>query len=682
VERLEDRTVPSTVQGTVFNDLNQDGIRDPGEPGIANWFVYLDADQNGQWSSGETSTRADAAGAYSFTGLAAGSYTVASWLREPSYARTQPASGSYTVTFASGTETITGLDFGNRLTARGAAQPEFRVNTTASGSQSLNGPIGFGHHTVAADGAGNFIVVWEGNGPGDPDGVFAQRYWANGTANGSEVRVNTTTTGSQRFASVAADANGNFVVVWQNGTDVKARLYYSNGNARTGEFLLKSKATINDVAMDATGDFVVSYQESKNPFTFAIYAQRYNAAGSAQGKAINFTTTNLGNDNASVAMDSDGDFVVAWTRAFQRVDRFGTKQGAVVNLPGGAASGAVWPVVAMDAAGNFVVAYADNNRGFTEARLYFADGTPRGDAFSIDPTAGYPAVAMGATGEFAVAWLRENAYEDIFVRRFDAVGTPLGDSVVANATMATSQTPLGSPAVAMARGTLAVVWHGPGPGDDAGVFGQRYNTASPLQAAGGPKINGAHASVLRPSDLDPQVQEAVRRWQTSGELGDAGLRLRSLTVQIANLPGGTLGLAAGNTIWLDDDAAGWGWFVDPTPWSDSEFTTPGNQSEQGRMDLLTVLMHEMGHVLGLEHDADGVMQESLSASTRHLPTTEETRTVGMPADPLDRAFPSASRERADLAPALSMLDRYFATWAEWDAFAIAVSMALDPQHKN
>src|SRR5215471_17079951 len=34
---------------------------------------------------------------------------------------------------------------------------------------------------------------------------------------------------------------------------------------------------------------------------------------------------------------------------------------------------------------------------------------------------------------------------------------------------------------------------------------------------------------------------------------------------------------------------GWGWFS-PTSWDISEFTTPGNQSEQQRMDLLTALM--------------------------------------------------------------------------------------------
>ncbi len=67
-------------------------------------------------------------------------------------------------------------------------------------------------------------------------------------------------------------------------------------------------------------------------------------------------------------------------------------------------------------------------------------------------------------------------------------------------------------------------------------------------------------------------------------------------------------------IWLDANAAGWGWFIDPAPWKDSEFTTPGNQGEMDRMDLLTVLLNKVGHLLGQDHEADGLMADTLTAS--------------------------------------------------------------------
>ena len=109
--------------------------------------------------------------------------------------------------------------------------------------------------------------------------------------------------------------------------------------------------------------------------------------------------------------------------------------------------------------------------------------------------------------------------------------------------------------------------------------------------------------------------EAAARWQAAGI--DTAL-VRDVNVRVANLGGASLGMASGNTIWLDDNAAGWGWFVDVTPQSDSEFAIPGNQGEQHRMDLLTVVMHELGHLLGHDHDEDGVMAETLAAGVRRM----------------------------------------------------------------
>jgi hypothetical protein len=61
--------------------------------------------------------------------------------------------------------------------------------------------------------------------------------------------------------------------------------------------------------------------------------------------------------------------------------------------------------------------------------------------------------------------------------------------------------------------------------------------------------------------------------------------------------------------------------VDTTPGDDAEFTTPGDQGEQDRIDLLTVLEHALGHLLGFRHTDSGVRAETLAAGTRRVPSS-------------------------------------------------------------
>jgi hypothetical protein len=73
--------IGSTIRGQKFNDLDRDGIKDPGEPGLADWTVYLDLDKDGTLDSGEPSTLTDMDGNYVFSNVEPGGYHVAEVLQ-------------------------------------------------------------------------------------------------------------------------------------------------------------------------------------------------------------------------------------------------------------------------------------------------------------------------------------------------------------------------------------------------------------------------------------------------------------------------------------------------------------------------------------------------------------------------------------------------------------------------
>jgi subtilisin family serine protease len=65
------------IKGIKWNDQNGDGVQDPDEPGLANWTIYLDDNNNNKLDQGEISVVTDADGNYSFTDLEPGTYNVA-----------------------------------------------------------------------------------------------------------------------------------------------------------------------------------------------------------------------------------------------------------------------------------------------------------------------------------------------------------------------------------------------------------------------------------------------------------------------------------------------------------------------------------------------------------------------------------------------------------------------------
>jgi hypothetical protein len=156
----------------------------------------------------------------------------------------------------------------------------------------------------------------------------------------------------------------------------------------------------------------------------------------------------------------------------------------------------------------------------------------------------------------------------------------------------------------------------------------RIVPASGLMAAA--SAPAAATASLGDAQLQSIAAIAEARWAAAG-LASAMLdQLKQTRVVLADLPAGYLGLAAGNQILISRNAAGFGWFVDSTPAADEEFARleAGNGLKAidpravDRIDLLTVVEHELGHVLGLddlEASLDDLMSAQLGTGIRRLP---------------------------------------------------------------
>jgi hypothetical protein len=125
-----------------------------------------------------------------------------------------------------------------------------------------------------------------------------------------------------------------------------------------------------------------------------------------------------------------------------------------------------------------------------------------------------------------------------------------------------------------------------------------HSKGNALQAAGGAVIGGTAVQSLSYATLQPVVNQAIENWALAGADASQLNALSQIDVHVANLSGSYLGMASAssNLIWIDVDAAGYGWRSDG-------------------MDLLSAVSHELGHQIGLDHDELG---SRLALGSRYL----------------------------------------------------------------
>ncbi len=345
---------------------------------------------------------------------------------------------------------------------------EFPVNTVTAHAQTA--PV------VAADAAGDYVVVWTSDGEdGDGLGVFAQLYHADGSAVGGEIPVGTTTAGDQSNPKVAMDATGDFVVVWTSsspdGLGVFARRFKADGTPASGElavdvFVPGSGALTGDrsepsVGMNATGRFVVAWTgpitDGQDDFGFGTYARIYDDTGAPVTDAFMVNNVNLFGDQTkpSVAMDAAGDFIVAYSDMDEGFQEF-TIEANVFDRTGA-------PIFVDGSQGDTIFTIVDNTNNT-----------------SVDDQS-TPSAAMDAAGDFVVVWQGPDADgEGVFADRYNIFPDVHGNFGHAgvqqiNTTTAGDQA---APSVASdAAGDFVVTWIS-SDADGTGITARRYGFLS------------------------------------------------------------------------------------------------------------------------------------------------------------------------------------------------------------
>lgn len=404
-----------------------------------------------------------------------------------------------------GTDSLTGVErisFGDGVLLLNNAYSEFRVNTTTAGAQE-NAVV-----TALAD--GSFVVVWA-SADAQGEGIFAQRFGQNGAPLGAQFPVNTTTANGQLGPSVTALADGGFLVSWESeqqddvdgSTGIYAQRYDANGVAQGGEFLVNA-TTLNDqietsIAGLTGGGFVAVWAaDAQDGDGFGIYAQIFDADGDPVGSEFRVNTeTDEWQLFPTVTALADGGFVVTWTSDLQDGDDFGVYAQVYeadgdpvgvefrVNTTTNAAQYESTVCALQD--GGFVIAWQSEQTvdGLSNvfAQRFDSNGGAVGTEFLVNTFTTLqqqnPAIASLIDGGFVITWssdAQDGDQNGIYAQRYDADGAPMGGEFRVNTHITDHQV---EPRITgMPDGGFVITWTSIGQdGSGAGVYAQRYDSA-------------------------------------------------------------------------------------------------------------------------------------------------------------------------------------------------------------
>jgi serralysin len=457
---------------------------------------------------------------------------------------------------------------------------EFLINTYTTNNQQNPSVTGFSD--------GSFVVTWESIGQDTSGyGVYGQRYKADGTKNGEEFKINTRVIDDQNKPSITGFSDGSFVVTWQSDSQdgsqegIYGQRYNADGTANGGEFLINTDTDSHQQNPSVTelsgGGFVVtwnseeyySYGNGYGNYDFDVSGQRYNADGTANGTEFKINTTTASDQqNPSVTELSDGGFVVTWESYYQdgsgwgvygqRYNAGGTANGNEFKINTTTTFSQLNPSVTELSDGGFVVTWQSSGQdgpGWgVYGQRYNDDGTTNGNEFQINTTTASdqlnPSVTELSDGGFVVTWQssgQDGSVYGVYGQRYNADGTTNGTEFPINTTTDSHQQ---NPSVTeLSDGNVVVAWESFNQdGSGSGVYGQRLDfnrdefTATPQQdefngGKGNDLVNATLANLKQQDTIDGGTDKDTLKIIDGNATDYVNINLRNPnTSQIPSIP--------------------------------------------------------------------------------------------------------------------------------------------------
>ncbi|XZE55261.1 putative Ig domain-containing protein [Planctomycetaceae bacterium SH139] len=360
---------------------------------------------------------------------------------------------------------------------------------------------------------GDTLVVFNGRGPTDNDGIFFRRIPEDGAAS-TDRRVNTTITGAQQRPNLAVYADGNYVITWDgrgpgDQQGVFARWYDVNDQPLTGEILINQVTPgyqgNSDVSVGSDGNTIIVWEgTSGSAEPEGIFRRWFDANGTAISNQHRINATTSGTQNSpAVVLGPENQAIVTWSSHDLANGRWSTRFDILHETPfvtgeerlpaarnerlvsAETASSQQQSRVGVDDMGRFLVSWSGFSPETDSWNIYkrhFAnDGTPLSAADQLvhSQRGGIqkdPDLAMAEDGRYAISWtsgIPDGSGWEVYAKFFGSGGASSSGEFIVSEQAGENSGHQNYSAIALGSGPLQVIWSGSGAIDRRGVWLRR-----------------------------------------------------------------------------------------------------------------------------------------------------------------------------------------------------------------